>query len=85
MHPDDLRAFARRDWDAAARNKQQYWVDRYRREGSGPARRASTLLLEHARRLGVGLFDDRHRADDVAQHCAMRNRLDRAYRALAGR
>lgn len=84
MDPNDLRAFAHRDWAAAARLKQQYWADRFHRDGAAPARHAATLLLEHALRLGaVGLAADR--ADDFAHHVEIRDRLDRAARAFAGR
>ncbi|HXG56981.1 MAG TPA: hypothetical protein VNJ03_16505 [Vicinamibacterales bacterium] len=85
MERDDLRAFAYRDWVAAERGKQQYWADRYRRGGSGPARHASTLLLEHARRLGSAILGDAERSVDLAHHIALRDRLDRAGRALGTR
>ena len=85
MNPDDLRAFARRDWAAAERGKQQYWVERYQRDGSAPARYASTLLLEHARRLGAAGLGEAERADDLSHHLDVRDRLDRAARALARR
>jgi hypothetical protein len=85
MERDDLRAFAHRNWAAAERSKQQYWVERFRRDGPGPARHASTLLLEHARRLGSVLLNGPDRAGDLAHHIALRNRLDRAGRALARR
>jgi hypothetical protein len=83
MDPKDLRAFAARDWTATERGKQQYWADRYREDGPGPARLASTMLLEHARRLG--LLTAAQRADDLAHHVEVRDRLDRAARALARR
>jgi len=79
-----LRAFVQRDWAASERAKWQYWIDRYRREGSGPARGAATALLEHARRLGTALTEA-DRAADLATHIAVRDRLDRAARALARR
>jgi hypothetical protein len=82
---DDLWAFAHRDWAAVERGKQQYWADRYRREGSGPARHASALLLEHAYRLGVDFLSDAHRGADLAHHVELGDRLDRATRALARR
>lgn len=85
MDPDDLRAFAQRDWAAAERAKQQYWVDRYQGEGGAPARQAATLLLEHARRLGVVGLSPEHRRDDFAHHLEIRDRLDRAARAFADR
>ncbi len=85
MDPNDLRAFAHRDWEAAASGKQQYWAERYRGEGAGPARLASTLLLEHARRLGAAGLTDGERGDDLAHHLELTDRLDRAARALARR
>jgi len=85
VDPKDLRAFANRDWAAAGRAKQQYWAERYRGAGAAPARHAATLLLEHARRLGVaGLTADDRRVD-LANHLQLRDRLDRAARAFAGR
>lgn len=85
VNPEDLQAFAGRDWAAAADAKRDYWAERFRREGAGPARRASTLLLEHARRMGVSLLDETDRAADLAHHIALCDRLDRAAHAFAGR
>jgi hypothetical protein len=85
VDPNDLRAFANRDWAAAERGKQKYWADRYRSEGPVPARDAATLLLDHARRLGTAGLTDGERRDDLAHHLQLRDRLDRAARALAGR
>lgn len=85
MNPEDLQAFAGRDWAAAADAKLDYWAERFRRDGAGPARRASTLLLEHARRMGVSLLTEADRAVDLAHHATLCDRLDRAARAFAGR
>lgn len=85
MNPKDLRAFAQRDWAAAERAKHEYWADRYRRDGGALARQAATVLHEHARRLGAAGMDDADRGDDLAHHVTLRDRLDRAARALAGR
>jgi hypothetical protein len=85
VNGEDLRAFANRDWAAAADAKLDYWAESFHREGAGPARRASTLLLEHARRIGVSLLDEADRAADLAHHAAQRERLDRAARAFTGR
>ncbi len=81
----NLRAFAGRDWAAAERGKHRYWAEQYWREGSTPAWRASALLLEHARRIGAGVIDEAHRAEDLAHHVAVRDRLDRAARAFIRR
>jgi hypothetical protein len=85
MDRDDLLAFARRDWQAIGRSRLVFWAERYQQDGGAAARRAATQLLEHARRLGGGLFDERRRADDLAHHHRLRDQLDRAARALAGR
>jgi hypothetical protein len=85
VDPKDLRAFANRDWAAAARGKQQYWAERYQHDGPAPARQAATLLLEHARRLSAAGLGERERRDDLAHHLALSDRLDRASRALARR
>jgi len=82
---EDLRAFAGRDWAGAAAAKLEYWAERFQRDGGGPARLASTLLLEHARRLGVSPLNEADRAADLAHHAALRDRLDRAARAFTGR
>jgi hypothetical protein len=85
VDPNDLRAFANRDWAAAERGKQDYWVARYRGDGAAPARQASAMLLEHARRLGAAGLTDGERRDDLAHHLQLRDRLDRAARAFARR
>jgi hypothetical protein len=85
MDAHDLRAFAGRDWAAAAEAKRGYWAECYRRDGSAPARRASALLFEHARRLGLPLFDGAQRDADLEHHRILCERLDRAARALADR
>lgn len=85
MERDDLLAFAHRDWSAVEQGKRQYWAERYRRDGSGPALHASALLLEHARRLGSPILSEAERANDFAHHRALRDRLDRAARAFSCR
>jgi hypothetical protein len=85
MRPEDLLAFARRDWGAIGRSRLTYWAERYSEDGGVAARRAATQLYEHARRLGHAPPDERRRADDLADHVRLRDRLDRAARALAGR
>ena len=84
VNPADLRAFAERDWAASERSKREYWAECYRREGSGPARRAATALLEHAR--GLGAYPtDADRAADLAHHGQLRELLDDTARAITGR
>jgi hypothetical protein len=85
MDKDDLIAFARRDWQALERSRLAFWAERYRHEGGGPARRAATQLLDHARRLTSDLTDERQRTQDLESHLRLREQLDRAARAFARR
>ncbi|MPZ16407.1 MAG: hypothetical protein GEV06_00620 [Luteitalea sp.] len=85
MNADDLRRFARRDWLAAAHHKIEYWVEQYRQHGPAPARTASTALLLHMRAVQPDYPSASDRAGDLANHLQLRDRLDRATRALAGR
>jgi len=80
-----LRQFARRDWAGAATSKADYWAEAYRREGPRAARHASTALWQHARRVHADFPADADRARDLADHLALRQRLDVAARALARR
>ena len=83
--PADLIAFARRDWHAVARSRLAFWADRYRQDGGTAARAAATHLYAHARRLHAPSLGDAGRADDLADHLRLRDRLDRAADAFARR
>ena len=85
MTRDDVRAFLRRDWEAVAASKRDYWAERYRLAGSLPARQASTTLYEHARRLQSAIFGNAYRDEDLAHHQRVRDQLDRAARAITRR
>jgi hypothetical protein len=82
---EDVRQFARRDWLAAERAKRDFWADRYHRSGPDAARRASTQLLEHARRVQPDFPSEIDRTDDLAHHLTMRDHLNRAARAFIRR
>lgn len=80
-----VRRFARRDWPAVARAKIDYWAEQYRLRGPAAARQAATHLWQHARVVRPGFPDDAERSRDLAGHLDLRERLDRAARAFAGR
>ena len=82
---EDLRAFVGSDWTRASEAKLEYWADRFQREGGGPARRASTMLLEHARRLGMSPLNKADRAADLAHHERLCELLDCAGPAFTSR
>jgi len=82
---DDLRQFAQRDWSSMAAAKARYWVDQYRMHGAHPARRASLMLLEHARHVQAGFPSVADRATDLSNHVKLAERLNRAARAFTGR
>jgi hypothetical protein len=85
MDPEALRRFARRDWAAVARVKRDHWAAQYRERGAGPARRAASQLLQHARCMHPGYPAPADRAIDFEHHLDVRDQLDRAARAIAGR
>ena len=85
VNPDDLVRFVRRDWRALDRAKRDFWVERYRREGSGPARAAATALLAHVRALNAEFPSALQRAADLECHLRLRDQLDRAARAFTRR
>jgi hypothetical protein len=85
VDPQLLREFARRDWNAAADHALDYWADQFARSGGEPARSVSTGLFLHAKTVIPDYPSASDRADDLAHHQQLRDRLDRAARALARR
>ena len=85
MNADDLRRFACRDWAAAAAGKRDYWAEQYQRYGAAPARMASTVLLVHMRTVQPDFPSHTQRAEDLADHRSLRQRLDRAAHAFTRR
>ena len=84
MNLEHVAALARREW-ADPHERLDYWAERYRADGSAPARAAAAVLYEHARRMRSAIFADAYRADDFAHHQRLRAQLDRAARALSSR
>jgi hypothetical protein len=80
----DVELLARRHW-ADRDQRNEYWAERYRREGSAPARKAAAALQSHARRINSRIFDEPHRAEDLKHHLHLCEQLSRVGRAIAGR
>jgi hypothetical protein len=80
-----IREYMARDWAAFARLKRDYWAAQYRAHGAAPALRAAWQLVEYARVVIPGYPAPADRAADLDHHRVMRDRLDRAARAIASR
>jgi hypothetical protein len=81
VKPEDLRAFAERDWAAIERAKLDYWVELTRSVGPRPALLAADALRRHAARYAT-LGDDVSRAEDFAHHVGLKQGIDAASRRL---
>jgi hypothetical protein len=85
MQADAFLQFARRDWAAVEASKLDHWAEEYKRHGGAPARAAATALLNHVRRMQPAYPTAEDRADDLAHHLFLRERLDRAAGAFSRR
>jgi hypothetical protein len=68
MNRDDLIAFARRDWAAAAAAKAAYWADRKRQMSPAAALDLGDVLRRHALAVRPDWPDHNARAADLAAH-----------------
>ncbi len=85
VNADDLSRFAGRDWATAASDKRDFWAEQYRRHGAAPAWTASTALLVHIRTVQPDFPSPASRADDLAAHRSLQQRLARAAHAFTRR
>lgn len=79
MDPEDICAFARRDWNAVAESKAGFWADRKRAMTPDEALAVAEALRQHARALRPDWPDIRERDDDLAVHA----RVAEALRAVS--
>jgi hypothetical protein len=70
-----LQAFRNRDWASARRAKEQFWVDDHATRGPLASLRAGAALWEHARALDPAWPGEAERADDLAHHVALAQKL----------
>lgn len=78
MNPEDIRAFAQRDWAAVADTKARYWAERKRAMPPEEALAVAEALRQHARTLRPDWPDSRERDED----CAVHMRVSEALRAV---
>lgn len=77
FHPEDLRAYRDRNWKAAREAKEQFWAEDHRRRGPQAGLASSSAMWEHARALDPSWPDERQRADDLAHHMELAERIRR--------
>ena len=80
MDPEDLRAFARRDWRAVASAKRAHAARIFRESGAGPLLRAARELFAHARAVDPAWPGARERTADLAFHVHIKGSLEQAAR-----
>ncbi len=77
VRPEDLRAFARRDWPRVARAKLAYWTKQYEEHAAAPSLRAAAALRAHVVRFARDSLQAQ-RALDLADHVTLKRRIDAA-------
>jgi len=78
MKPDDVRAYAARNWRAAETLKQDHWARETAERGPLVTFEASQLLWHHMRTLRPDWPSDDERRQDLADHIALKRLIDRA-------
>jgi len=78
MNPEDLRAYARRNWRAAEMGKREHWAREVAERGSLATFEASQALWEHVRGLRPDWPTPEERRADLAHHVALKRALDLA-------
>jgi hypothetical protein len=81
----DLLEFVRRDRSDIEASKRAHWASVFQREGWRVVWDAAQALMLHARAVQPGFPDDSSRAEDLANHHALRATLDRAAHAFPRR
>ena len=81
VHPDDVRAFARRDWEAIAAAKNEAWLALRQARGIDGALAHADELLRQAREMRSDWPSEEERSEDLAVHTRVSEALRRAGRA----
>jgi hypothetical protein len=66
--PEDFRAFLDRDWSAAARSKERYWLDYKRTHGVAAAVRLADGLRQQVLAVRPDWPSAEEREEDLATH-----------------
>ena len=79
-----MRAFARRDWQAAEVSKREHWTREFAARGPAATLEASAALWQHMRMVRPDWPTEGERREDLAHHIALKRAIDRAARVFAG-
>lgn len=74
-----------REWSLRESAERSHWAEIYRREGPRALWDAAQALLAHMRAIRPEFPDDRTRAEDLAHHQALKDRIGRAAHAFTRR
>lgn len=77
MNPDDLAAFARRDWALVSAQEGEYWRERKRRLGPAEGLRVAEELRRHVRNQRSDWPSAAERQEDLATHVRVAQMLRR--------
>ena len=82
LSPEALREFAQRRWDLVERAKREFAAARYRAEGPAASRAAAQRLLQKWQALHPEGPVPAMRAADLADHVALKRKLDQTANAV---
>lgn len=85
MSRTHLYAFARRDWSALARVKEEHLVQSYREHGSQASRAQASALYDHARSHVADFPSEEERLLDLEHHIRLKRLVDKASHAITVR
>lgn len=85
MTPEQLQAYAHRDWAAVAAGKRTFWAEQFQAYGYRPAWEASNALRAAMRLVRPDYPSVADRADDHAHHERLAALLSRSAYAFASR
>lgn len=83
--PAALRAFRDRDWKRVREAKEQFWAEDHRRRGPLAGLAISMGLWEHARAIDPSWPNAEQRAEDLAHHIELADRIQRVAHVFARR
>jgi hypothetical protein len=84
MNPEDLRAFARRDWTAIAKSKARFWIEAKRRMDGAEALSIGEVLRRQVLAARPDWPSPSERAEDLSTHARVSAALSRVSRPAGG-